>query len=192
MFDTILTYSKCFLGYPSLGSTSIRGAKYADIGDPWVKDSCIRDIYIRSACTEITYIWIAGAKSIDARGTYIRGAYIGIFNIEHVFVRGVGIIEYLEIDLQFSQSLEVKQYNIRLEIQIRASWWLLYLLQILYKPTSNTFNNFLNNISISATNISWLRYISWFDVGCCYLYVGLNWFLYIYWGPCISWYPYIG
>lgn len=128
-------------GVAYLGDNCIGGA-YAwntSAGDTYIKIAgiCAWDAGIKSACTKITFArgaWIKitctrTASIIVARdvcaytsGGYIGGADVRDDCIKDACVRNVGAVKRLGIYLQLSQILELKQYNLTLEIWIGASW----------------------------------------------------------------------
>lgn len=87
-----------------------------------IKNTCTRDIYtnIGTDTRNTSYIGDNNIKSIFIRGTCAKSAYIGSANA----------IKYLGIHLYSFWVLNIGVT--RLNIQIRNSWWLLYLLRILY------------------------------------------------------------
>lgn len=85
LFNTTLTYSGYFLGYPQLCLTSDKNAKdinksiyirVADIRNTCARDTYVRNIYARGICTRESCIKDIYIKNTYAKGAYIKGADI--------------------------------------------------------------------------------------------------------------------
>lgn len=118
-------------------------------------------------------------KGICVEGAGIEDAYIcNTYNIDtyirKVYVGSVGAIEHSRMQLQSFWILKVR--DTRFEIQVKAGWWLLPILQMLHWLISNAFI-----LKIGGTGLEiWIGTSLWLLCFC--------WFLCAYWSPYIGWY----
>lgn len=93
------------------GDTCSRSGAYTG-GD------CARSIWVRGACTWVTYIKYIFPSEASTRWTCIRDAYIENISAKGITIRGVNPIDYLKIYLQSCQILENGQYGTKLKTRV--------------------------------------------------------------------------
>ena len=124
--DTLLTCFTYFSGcLPSL-STDVKGAKSAHVGSLWLGNTCARDSYIKSTDT---------AEVACIAGTCAGNSpFSGVASDKDACVESVCTVEHLVIHSQSFWILEIGDAG--LKIRVETGWCSLYLLRILYWPTS--------------------------------------------------------
>lgn len=88
----------------------------ACIGGTYAKDIFTEGAWIKIACTETTFIIGTGNIYTYANSASIKSIGIKDDCVEDACIKDAGAIKQLEIHLQSSQILELKQYNPILEI----------------------------------------------------------------------------
>lgn len=131
----------------SIKSAGIKGACIADIctGKTCIRDACTSNTYVKGTCTGVISDKSTCIGNTSAGSAWIKDTYTGVAGIGDAHVKdagakvscaggaqsvstgGVSIVQDLEIYLQSSWILELRQYNITMETGIKVDWLLLIL-----------------------------------------------------------------